>query len=248
MAVQGEVQPSLHQVTHLMMLTGMACYARTYQRSLGVLSNLTQIFSMLIRGIAASSLYGVAKAATIISIKVVGIRHDGEVCATTYDIIQAFEYIIAEYKRNRRKSVVSMSLGFGEVVPSLNAIIKDVAAGNGGKDASSTLPGCVEEAITVGASNISDKRAAFSNYGPTVDLFAPGVEILSTSNDGAISEACDRDIHGAYRGLITESAPHVAGLVANILSKEGQMSPLEMSSRLKAMAVKDMLLLNLRKI
>ncbi|KAG6825239.1 hypothetical protein H0H92_004321 [Tricholoma furcatifolium] len=208
-------------------------------------------------GIAASSHFGVAKAATIISIKVIGTQYNGVVSAATSDIVEAIEYVIAEYKRHSRKSVISMSLGSSTVVPSLDKAIKQVrkgqnfqwavvdkilaiwqainagihvvvAAGNDNQDAGLTSPARVKEAITVGASNIRDQRASFSNYGLSVDLFAPGEDILSTSNEGAV--------------------PHVAGVVANILSKEGQMSPSKMVNRLKGMAVKNMLLLNLHKL
>ena len=38
-------------------------------------------------------------------------------------------------------------------------------------------------AITVGATNIADKEAIFSNYGVAVDLLAPGVDIISAAID-----------------------------------------------------------------
>jgi len=62
----------------------------------------------------------------------------------------------------------------------------------------------------VGASTIDDQCASFSNVGPCVDIFAPGVNILST-----------------YRGSNTATAtlsgtsmasPHIAGLLAYFLS------------------------------
>lgn len=58
-----------------------------------------------------------------------------------------------------------------------------VAAGNDNADADATSPAHVREAITVGASNITDGRAYFSNYGPAVDVFAPGVNVTSAWND-----------------------------------------------------------------
>src|SRR5207253_4050177 len=54
-----------------------------------------------------------------------------------------------------------------------------VAAGNGNQDACRTSPARVAAALTVGASTETDQRAAFSNYGACVDLFAPGLSILS---------------------------------------------------------------------
>jgi subtilisin family serine protease len=55
-----------------------------------------------------------------------------------------------------------------------------VAAGNDGRDASNYSPASEPTAFTVGATDSADKIASFSNYGALVDLFAPGVSILST--------------------------------------------------------------------
>ena len=55
------------------------------------------------------------------------------------------------------------------------------AAGNSNVDAKDTSPARAESAITVGASDIKDKRAWFSNFGPVVDVFAPGVNVTSAS-------------------------------------------------------------------
>jgi hypothetical protein len=59
-----------------------------------------------------------------------------------------------------------------------------VAAGNDGKDASGYSPASEPTAFTVGATDSSDAIASFSNYGTVVDAFAPGVNILSTWNNG----------------------------------------------------------------
>lgn len=55
-----------------------------------------------------------------------------------------------------------------------------VAAGNDGVDARNTSPARAASAITVGAIDINDNRPTFSNYGPVVDMFAPGVAVIST--------------------------------------------------------------------
>src|SRR5262249_56108245 len=56
-----------------------------------------------------------------------------------------------------------------------------VAAGNDSVDVKDVIPARMPEVITVGASNSSDQMAPFSNFGPGVDLFAPGVGIQSAS-------------------------------------------------------------------
>jgi len=50
-----------------------------------------------------------------------------------------------------------------------------VAAGNSNVDAGSTSPARVGAAITVGAATIADAKAAYSNFGSVVDVWAPGV-------------------------------------------------------------------------
>jgi len=81
-----------------------------------------------------------------------------------------------------------MSLGGGyspiydQVVDNVKAegLVVVVAAGNSNDDACYSSPAAAEGAFTVGASNIEDARASFSNYGICVDIFAPGRNILST--------------------------------------------------------------------
>ena len=54
-----------------------------------------------------------------------------------------------------------------------------VAAGNESQNANNVSPARVPEAITVGATTIDDTFASFSNFGPAVDILAPGQAILS---------------------------------------------------------------------
>jgi subtilisin family serine protease len=72
-----------------------------------------------------------------------------------------------------------------------------VAAGNADSPISETSPGGAVGAITVGAVDINDVRADFSNYGPEIDVNAPGVDVISTyfggdnvSNDFFVCLVC----------------------------------------------------------
>ena len=58
-----------------------------------------------------------------------------------------------------------------------------VAAGNDNRPAEATSPANAPSACTVGASDINDARATFSNYGTPVKVFAPGVAITSAWKD-----------------------------------------------------------------
>jgi len=106
-----------------------------------------------------------------------------------------------------------------------------VAAGNDGTDAGSTSPARVPEAITVGASDVNDEIAYFSNYGEVVDIFGPGVDIISTWNTGDTST---NSISGT-----SMATPHVAGLVAYLIGHNGNSSPEAMSAALKDLATSD---------
>jgi len=78
--------------------------------------------------------------------------------------------------------IVSMSLG-GGYYEAINSAVENmhteglfvvVAAGNSNKDACTGSPSSSPYAFTVGASDITDSRAYFSEYGACVDIFAPG--------------------------------------------------------------------------
>jgi subtilisin family serine protease len=96
--------------------------------------------------------------------------------------------------------VINMSLGaLNTEWQSIRDIIKiatrkgifiSVAAGNDGRDARYYSPASAPGACVAGASDINDKMASFSNFGSTVSVFGPGVDILSTYNQGPNSTVC----------------------------------------------------------
>ncbi|KAG8708389.1 subtilisin-like serine protease [Ceratobasidium sp. 394] len=134
-----------------------------------------------------------------------------------------------------KPSVISMSLGGGVSRALDNAVTAAtnagmhvvVAAGNESADANTSSPARAPAVITVGASTIDDQVASFSNFGAGVDIFAPGQQIISTF----IGSTTARQILSGT----SMACPHVAGMVASILSSEGQMSPAAMATRLKGL-------------
>jgi subtilisin family serine protease len=102
-----------------------------------------------------------------------------------------------------------------------------VAAGNDGQDASNTSPARVEEVITVGASAFDDTMATFSNFGSLVDVFAPGVDITSTWNDGATNIISGTSM----------ATPHVAGYAAYLLGLDSTLSPDDIASSIDSGAL-----------
>lgn len=171
-----------------------------------------------VAAVAAGSSYGVAKNATVVAVRVLNNSGSG----TTAGVIAGVDWVTANAVR---PAVANLSLG-GGASTTLDAAVRrsisagitySIAAGNSGVPASNTSPARVTEALTVGATNSSDNRPSWSNYGSAVDLFAPGVGITSawrTSNTAT------------YTGDGTSfSAPHVAGAAAIYLSGNPSASP-----------------------
>lgn len=144
-------------------------------------------------GTIASKSYGVAKKAHVIAVKVLGSNGSG----TNSDVIGGVQWALNDAKAHmeaakeevrltgktkHKGSVANMSLGGGKSVSldrAVNAAVKGgihfaVAAGNDNRDACTSSPAAAELPVTVGASTLSDDRAYFSNFGPCVDIFAPG--------------------------------------------------------------------------
>ncbi len=129
---------------------------------------------------------GVAYNARVLAVRV----GDGSIWDS--DVIEGINYVI-DLKVNRGVNVVAINASFGGAA--YNSVLRSaiVAAGNAGimfcasagNDYSSIVnyPAAYDcsNIISVGASDEYDYKADFSNYNSTqVDLFAPGVDILST--------------------------------------------------------------------
>jgi subtilisin family serine protease len=187
-----------------------------------------------VAGTLGGKLYGVAKAVRLYSVRVLPCDGHGEMSA----LIAALDWVAA----NRvLPAVVNISLT-GEYSDAANAAIQAViasgatvvvAAGNNFADACSYSPASAPNALTVGASNLQDTKAQFSNSGPCVDLFAPGVNI---SSDYVTSDTAVLINQGT-----SMSSPHVAGAAALYLSTNPAASPAQVSNALLGMATRGLL-------
>lgn len=172
-------------------------------------------------GTIASETYGVAKKAEVVAVKV--LRSNGS--GSMSDVVKGVEFAAKSHqdavkanKKGFKGSTANMSLGGGKS-PALdlavNAAVKAglhfaVAAGNENQDACNVSPAAAENAITVGASTISDARAYFSNWGKCVDIFAPGLNVLSTYIG---SDSATATLSGT-----SMASPHIAGLLSYYVS------------------------------
>ena len=100
------------------------------------------------------------------------------------------------------------------------------AAGNAGDDAAKFTPGNCGGVITVGASNRDGQRASYSNYGPMVDVSAPGGDaagpIATTSNAGL--ESAGESSYGSAQGT-SVAAAHVSAAAAILASRDPNLTP-----------------------
>lgn len=174
---------------------------------------------------------GVAPGAPLVGVKVLGCGGSG----TTSGVIKGVDWVTANAAK---PAVANMSLGGGASQALDDAVRRSVdsgvtysiAAGNDGADACNASParaGTYEGVITTAATDKSDQEASWSNYGNCVDLWAPGVSILSTRLRGGTTTLSGTSM----------AAPHVGGTAALYLSGNAGASPAFVEQQLKADAV-----------
>ena len=137
---------------------------------------------------------------------------------------------------------------FAEVV-ALDIVIV-AAAGNANVNAANTFPAHCSNVVAVGATGPQGTRAPYSNYGTTIDLMAPGGDFAFSfrptvggedlpagvfSTTGAIQGGSLVATYAFYQGT-SMAAPHVAGVMALMLSADPTLTPAELVSSLEATA------------
>ncbi|MEO3752420.1 S8 family serine peptidase [Streptomyces sp. B6B3] len=183
-----------------------------------------------VAGTVAGATFGVAKDATVISVRVI----DAAGVATTATIAGGVDWVTGQADG---PSVANMSLGINAdpvldtaVGNSIAAGVTYVAsAGNSGQNVSISSPARVPEVITVGSVDSTDTFAASSNRGPGVDILAPGVQITSADN---VSDTASR-----VRSGTSMAAPHVTGAAALYLADHPTATPQQVRDALVAGAV-----------
>jgi subtilisin family serine protease len=183
-----------------------------------------------VAGTVGGSTYGVAKQVSLVAVRVLDCNGSG----SNAQVIAGVDWV-----RNNaiKPAVANMSLG-GGTNTALDTAVRNainsgvtfgIAAGNGNilgfaQDACSTSPARVAEAITVGATGTNDAKASFSNYGTCLDIFAPGVDTLSSWNT---SDSATNTISGT-----SMATPHVVGVAATYLQQFPNAAPSAVASAL----------------
>ncbi|HEY8979958.1 MAG TPA: S8 family peptidase [Streptomyces sp.] len=183
-----------------------------------------------VAGTVAGASVGVARRARVVSVRVLDDSGAGTIAQT----VAGIDWVTRHAKK---PAVANLSLG-GPPNAALDAAVRTsvragvtytVAAGNDGRPAGGFSPGRVREAITVGATDRGDARLGYSNYGPAVDLFAPGGSVVSASNVN--------DTAREVRSGTSMAAPHVAGAAALYLADHPKATPAQVAGELVRDAV-----------
>ncbi len=181
-----------------------------------------------VAGTVGGSTYGVAKGVKLVAVRVLDCNGAGSLAS----VIGGIDWMRQNFSG---PSIANMSLGTG-YSPAFNAVVENaiaagitfvVAAGNSTANACDESPASASGAISVGATDVNDAFAYFSNYGRCVTLSAPGVSITSawigsTTASYVLSGTSMSSPHAAgAAALYLEAAPAstpaqvLAGLVGN---------------------------------
>lgn len=166
-----------------------------------------------VAGVVAGTTYGVAKAASVVPVRVLNCSGQGN----TSSLLAGINWILSAHPRGS-VGIVNMSLGGAKSDQANAAVAKLIeaglvvvaAAGNSNVDACTFSPASAPGVIAVGATDESDTKASFSNWGSCVDVFAPGVRINSAN-------AANFSLPASRSGT-SAASPFVAGAMATYVS------------------------------
>ncbi|ADO72729.1 S8 family peptidase [Stigmatella aurantiaca] len=158
-----------------------------------------------VAGTIGGTTWGVAKGVFLYGVKVLGCSGSGSYAG----VIAGVDWVRTN---GTKPAVANMSLGGGfsqavnDAVNSLanSGIFVAVAAGNSNADACNYSPASAAAATTAAASESNDARAYYSNFGPCIDVYAPGSGITSAWLNGGTNTISGTSM----------ASPHIAGVAA----------------------------------
>jgi subtilisin family serine protease len=190
-----------------------------------------------VTGTILGASYGLAKSATGIAVKVLDKSGSG-----TYEGVVAGVQWTADYNTNRhggKTSVANLSLGGSKsqalndaiVAAAKSNVLFVVAAGNSNADACNFSPASAPGVLSVAASDTTDTRASFSNYGKCTNVFGPGVGVTSSwiGNPTATNTISGTSM----------ASPHVAGIAAKLIAENPTLDQAAIKDLVIATASKD---------
>lgn len=143
-----------------------------------------------------------------------------------------------KYAIDSNVDIINLSLGLTNGVHSnlieeliLEAVNSGItvvnAAGNSNSNTIYSCPSHLDEAIIVSAIDINNNKAYTSNYGPNIDVAAPGVNIYSSIPGD----------NYAYKSGTSMAAPYISSIAAMIKLNNPELEPLEIENIIKEYSV-----------
>lgn len=202
--------------------------------------------------IAASTNNGDGMAGVAPNARIVPVRALGRCGGTNEDVADAIRWAagvpVAGVPNNPNPSrVINLSLGgTGPCGSNMQSAVDGalsrgavvvVAAGNDATLASGFSPANCNGVVSVAASNLLGDLSSYSNFGNTVSITAPGGDfgnlpgVISTLNGGITLPGVPS--YATYAGT-SMAAPHVAGVVALMLTRDPSLTPGQIFNRLRS--------------
>ena len=216
-----------------------------------------------VSGIVGGLSAGIAPGVHLRSVRVLDCGGNGNIS----DVLAGLNYVAA-VAQPPAIAVLSLGVPRGEWSVSLaqavsslvntHGVLVVVAAGNSAGDSCSLVPSSVPEAISVGATSMlryfvngalppaspaaggADSLYTWTDTGPCVSIFAPGVNVLSACG-GTNRCSSPGDASYAVATGTSMAAPHVAGAAAVLLSAQPGLTPAAARAALMASATRNAL-------
>ena len=189
-----------------------------------------------VAGTLGSETYGVAKNVRLHAVRMLNCAGGGKLSGT----LMAIDWVTANAQR---PAVANTSWNWtysDTLAAALTAMIDSgvflaTSGGNTGANSCDRLPRGLTATLAVGATTITDTRASFSSTGPCVDLYSPGVSILSTQ---------PKNTTALFSGT-SMATPHAAGVAALYKDEFGDADQATVSAHLTNTATRGVIQGNL---
>lgn len=191
---------------------------------------------------------GVAHGAEIVAIKVLDNSPPAGSFANFSEVVAALDFILTSRPEVR---VINMSFGTNALFTgncdsvasvtvagaaainalrsrSPNPVIAFAASGNDGSSTQMSVPACLSNVVSVGATNNSDQVASFTNSNSTLDLMAPGVNVTMPGLGNTTQTASGTSF----------ASPHAAGCAALLLDNNASLTPAQIETQMKASPIR----------
>jgi len=191
-------------------------------------------------GTIGGNTYGMAKDVHLIAVKVLNAGGSG----TWAGVVSGIDWSWEQGRTDNTPSLSSMSLGGGKTQSVNDAVdaaatdpqfplISVVAAGNNNGNQDNFSPASAPQALSIAASDNTDRKASFSNWGPGVLCYAPGVSVTSAWIG---SNTATNTISGT-----SMACPHVSGMVAKYLQSHTTSSTDEVKAFIRTAGSRDLI-------